>query len=538
MEHLALIKGQTITAQDTLIEDEKSEQRSNRTKLYELIEAFVLNVVKSADDPDQVVVLVEIQTNQYWFDVTSSDFEKLLRVKALENFGDIFTNADYQSAIKQFHSKHTLFNSDTKKVFQRFAYLKNDNAIYYDPYRKDCKLVKVTINNVELIDYDTETNPIFIKNPNTWIANPHLEPIKTDQDPLSEFADLFHISEDDKLLFKVHLITFFLSGFPIPIMVFNGEQGTAKSTVGKSIKYMLDPDRQPLLGLPEKIEDMIISASKRALICYDNMGGIKEDQSNELCRMVTGGGSSKRALYTNSDEIILILMSKIIMNGISPGIHKPDLLRRCVLYELKPIAQKDKKTDEEITEKLEVMRPIFLGQVFDILQKALQIRESVKKSIEEKPTMADWAIWGEAISQALGSESNQFINKYLEKIKDSNAALVARYPLLDEILAIVEQSKEGVNCTVKELYNKLLGRCKSTVERSGNIYEITDHEKQKIIPKNAAELGKQIKVLAPVLRSLKFTVEQTLDNKRASENRGSVMITIRKSEGGSNLDSY
>lgn len=535
MESLEKLQGKTNSP--ILSDDEKEE--SDRVKTYRLIKNAVDDVVKSENDPDQIVVLVEINNQRYWFDISGSDFNKFLQVRAFEKYDEIFSKTDLELAIKQYHAKHTLFNSTKiKPTFQRFAYLKNENTIYYDPNRQDCKLVKITGDSVNLIDYDVSTNPIFVKNPNTWITNPHLDFKMTEEDALEQFVNLFHISNEDKLVFKVHLITYFFTGFPIPIMVFNGEQGTAKSTTAKAIKYMLDPEKLEVLALPEKEEDLVIAALKHAFLFFDNVGGIREELSNSICRMITGGGNSKRALYTNTDEVTINLMSKIGMNGISPGIHKPDLLRRCVMYELTPIAQKDKKTDSEVKEEIENLRPQLLGQIFNILKKTLSTKDVIKKTIEKKPTMADFAIWGEAISQAMGNKPQEFIDRYLQKMDMSNAALFDRYPLIDEILGIVKGADNKLSVTIKELHEKLKNRCKEMVERHNGLYEVVDHEKLKNVPKNAAELGKKVRELAPTIRSLGYRVDFKQITKSDDEKRGSSQVIIEKIQGGVGLDDY
>lgn len=485
--------------------DDKEKEKSNRLLVCELLERKILNVIKSKDNPDQIVVLAEVNGRRYYLDISDAYLKQLVRLWSQEAYHEVFTESDYNGGIEQYYSKQSILCETIKPVYKRFAYDTKANCIYYDPNRKDCKIIKITADGFDYIDYDEDENPIFIKNPSTWISSGQVD-FKNcyDRNPLEEFAKLFHVGESDKVLFKAHLITEFLTGIPIPIMVFNGEQGTAKTTLGKMIKFLIDPDRQLILAMPEDIKDLGIALCNRAFTFFDNVSGIRKDQSDCLCRSVTGSGLSMRTLYTTKDETTVYMMTKCGLNGISSVIDEPDLLQRSIIYELSVIPDRERLTDEEVLSMIEDMKPELLGQIFNTLSKALHEYQRVRKDITEKPRMASFALWAEAIAQCLGYEKHEFFTAYLDKMTQSEVDMIDRYPLLGEITAIIDANEGNLKITASDLYKKLGDRCIKTVKRGENYYDMEDLEKKKLLPRDPERLGKLLRSLAPILRSLHY----------------------------------
>ena len=61
---------------------------------------------------------------------------------------------------------------------------------------------------------------------------------------------------------------------PYPILVIYGEQGSAKSTLAKIIRKLIDPQQSPLLATPGSIRDLIVSALNGWLLAYDNISAV------------------------------------------------------------------------------------------------------------------------------------------------------------------------------------------------------------------------------------------------------------------------
>jgi hypothetical protein len=93
-------------------------------------------------------------------------------------------------------------------------------------------------------------------------------------------------------------------------MIPHGEQDSAKTSISNGVKYMIDPEIENSLSMPEDVDDIAVTMSKREISSFDNIDQIKKIVSDFLCRVVTGTQHPKRKLYTDGDEFNLILKEK------------------------------------------------------------------------------------------------------------------------------------------------------------------------------------------------------------------------------------
>ena len=83
------------------------------------------------------------------------------------------------------------------------------------------------------------------------------------------------------------------------------------------------------------------------------------------------------------------------------------------------------------------IKPKLLGYIFDILTKAIQIRDTIKTN--DLPRMADFAMWGEAIVRAMGYKDLEFINAYNENIGKQNIEAIENNPLGHVIIRYIAE---------------------------------------------------------------------------------------------------
>ena len=91
---------------------------------------------------------------------------------------------------------------------------------------------------------------------------------------------------------------------PFPILIVQGEQGSAKSTFCRVIRKLIDPASALLRSTPKNERDLMIAAKSGWLLNFDNLSHLSSAMSDSLCRLATGGGLSTRTLYTNAEETI------------------------------------------------------------------------------------------------------------------------------------------------------------------------------------------------------------------------------------------
>ena len=84
---------------------------------------------------------------------------------------------------------------------------------------------------------------------------------------------------------------------PYPILVLYGEQPSAKSTLARILRLLIDPQARPFLAEPKNTRDMMVAAGNGWLLAYDHIRVIPGWLSDRLCRLVFGAGFGARALF-------------------------------------------------------------------------------------------------------------------------------------------------------------------------------------------------------------------------------------------------
>jgi hypothetical protein len=115
------------------------------------------------------------------------------------------------------------------------------------------------------------------------------------------------------------------------------------------------------------------------------------------------------------------------------------------------IPRDKRKLESQILAEFEQLKPRILGYIFDVLVKALQIRPNLR--LNDLPRMADFALWGEAISQDMGYDPLEFINAYYENIGRQNIEAVESHHKNKRVMTTRERIR------VPECSKALLWRC-------------------------------------------------------------------------------
>lgn len=242
-------------------------------------------------------------------------------------------------------------------------------------------------------------------------------------------------------LFLCWLVSSFVAGIPVPILVSYGEKGAAKTTTSELEKSLLDPSSLKTLALTKDSRSLLMNLMEHHFVPFDNVSYLDEDTSDSLCRAITGGGVQQRTLYTNEDSTIFSFQRVLAINGINNVATRPDLLDRSILLELERISEDNRKELAEVQSDFEYAKASILGGIFDILAAAMEIYPSVK--LDKLPRMADFARWGYAIGEALEvGGGKRFLSEYAENRETQNAEAIANDPVAALIIALMSVHSE------------------------------------------------------------------------------------------------
>ena len=304
---------------------------------------------------------------------------------------------------------------------------------------------------------------------------------------LNSFKKILNIEkESDWILILAWLVGAHGPG-PYPVLVLQGEQGTAKTFTSRLIRELIDPNAAPVRTSPRTERDLIISAYNSWGLSFDNLSVIKEWLSNAFCRLSTGGGFATRQLYTNQQEIIIDAKRPIIMNGIDEVVVRHDLLDRSIIINLPVIPEDKRRPERELWDDFELIRPSVLGALYDAVAMALQRTGQVK--LESLPRLADFALMVVQAEPALPWNPGEFLRAFKEERQDLIESILDTDPLVEKIKQLMVQTNGYWKGRPTTLYQRLTVFDKG--QRSDQLW-----------PKNASALSRKLQTYATFLRSI------------------------------------
>jgi len=438
-------------------ETKKTNGKKNENsvlKIARFAKSEMIKIVTSQSNNTQVFAVVKTNNHCETIELDKNNSKTInwLRVRALRELLKVYSEDACASAIGLLKAD-ALMNEkiQSEEIHLRLAYV--DDTIYYDLGRADWKLIKISKEKVSLVDYSEDT-PMFIRTSKTAMqVEPNLRP---DWKQLDEFVKLCRMPNPE--LFKVHLISMFIEGIPMPVMAIHGHAGASKSTTSSMIKRTVDPsgksNEDNLKSFPHGEDNFVTSLSGSYFSAYENISHVDVEVSNMLCRAVTGGSFEKRTQYTNGEVFTISVKRKVLINGIDFTISQPDLADRTINYEKERIPEEQRKTDQFVEDAFKKLLPDLLGEIFLVLQKALSLLDKVEQECKKLPRMASFGIFGEAIYQAMGHKQGEFLNIYKESIQKNLENLYENNPVIPCLEDLLE-GKDEVELQANELYRRI-----------------------------------------------------------------------------------
>lgn len=300
------------------------------------------------------------------------------------------------------------------------------DVIYYDQTNAKYEAVKITKEG-----WDIVPSPVIFAR--YQIQQPQVEPSREyDSDVFEKFWKLTNVKDkDDQLVLTCYIISIFIPEIIKAAPILHGPQGAAKSMLEKYIKKLVDPTSVELLTFPKDVNELVQQLAHNYVAYYDNVSHIYEWVSDLLCRAITGMGFSKRALWTNEDDIAYSFKRAVGLNGINIAATKPDLLHRSLIIKLEDIEDEDRRDEvDDLWPAFYQLRPQLLGFIFDVLVKVLRvIQDEGGIKLDRKPRMSEWSKLCEIISRCMGNPENEFMRSYYRNLKVQSDEVIEGNPL-------------------------------------------------------------------------------------------------------------
>ena len=495
--------------------DYKENHTKSSTKILDNLTKHKIDLFK--DQYGNAHARITVNDHKEILSVESSRFERYLSKLYYDNNNNNEKNIINKEALSNVIRKlqaEAEFEGKTIPLHLRVAWSDKKDAIYYDLTDEKWRCIEITKDKGwKSIDSNTNNNIFFTR----YNQKPQIEPIRDyDSKILDKFIDSANIkNKKHKLLLNVYIISLLIPGISHPILLPHGEQGSAKSTLQNKIKLLIDPAEPELLSIHNDKTEFIQQLSHNYLAFYDNIRHEPPWLSDETCKAVTGIGFTKRKHYTNDEDFVYKFKRCLSFSGINVIFTEPDARDRSITIELEGIL--DKVTEEKIYSDFYQQLPQLLGYMFDIVSKALQIKDSVK--IDRLPRMADFASWGEAISRAMGYTPLEFLNSYYENLEEQNIEIIESDQFTDTIGKLLDFNITSWISSPKDLIKKL--------KEYGDAKEIDTTK----FPKQPNSLVRRLKKVKPNLREglgIEVIIARITSGKGNKTKINSAIIKIRK----------
>lgn len=353
----------------------------------------------------------------------SCEFMGWLNTYAYNNYGGVIMKNNQATDIKRALEGFALCSKDSEICLEP-RLRKINNEIWYDLGKE---AVCVSDKGWKIV----KEPPIIFRRYGHQKAQ--VKPVKGGDIQL--FRKFTNITDDsDWNLFLAFAVATLIPDIPKPVLVINGSQGAGKSTPMRMLKDLADPSQLTSAGKITGEKELARLANRHSLLFFDNLSFLEKDNSDVLCRLITGDGFSKRKLYSDDDEVIYNYKRPIMLNGINNFITQADLLDRALILNVERISEDKRLTEVELWGKFEKEKPLILGAMFTVLSRAMRIFPETPTS--GLPRMADFGRWGCAIYSAINDKPFTGFQEILsgnkerqieESIEADPVAMVAKY---------------------------------------------------------------------------------------------------------------
>lgn len=454
------------------ISGKDTEKKSQSEKLIRIAENYKL----FHDDTKEGYAYI----NNSSVKIGSSQFKRFLS-KELWVLEEKAPNSDALNQALNVIEAKAVYDGQCIKLYNRVA--EYDVCFYYDLC--DGRAVRITEFDWEV----TDNFPILFKRYSH--QQKQVEPKRGGN--IHNLFKFINVKEGNhKLLSLVYPISCLVPNIPHPIFHPYGDQGAGKTSMSTCYKLLLDPSKLDVLITPRNQEELVQILEHHYLCMFDNLSAFPDWLSDLLSQACTGGGFSKRKLYSDDEDIIYQIQRCIGLNGINLLVSRADLMDRTILLHMERIAPSERKEKKVLMQEFEEEKPYLLGCFFDVLSKAMSVYPMVK--LDNLPRMADFMRWGVAIAKALGYKADDFIQAYQANIESQNAEVINSNTLAQAVLTFMED-EEKWSGTVNEAYTEL--------EKL-----ITVTKEDKTFPKSSNKLRKQLNRIKANLvdYGIKFTI--------------------------------
>ena len=282
-------------------ESQKEKPKTQSSVLIEVTEDAELFHTSDGD----TYATIPINGHRETWALKSRGFRDWLSKRYYEAEGSIANSQATQDALNTLQG---IARHDGPEIEVHTRLAAKDGCIWLDLCDEEWRVVKISAEGWEIV----KEAPVKFRRTRGMRALP--PPVRGGS--VSLLRQPVNVTDADWPLLICCLVAAFRPGYPFPVLVIHGEQGSAKSTASKMLRELIDPNIAPLRSEQRDERDLMLAATNGWVVALDNLSKLPVWLSDALCRLSTGGGFATRTLYENDEETLFMAMRPIIINGI------------------------------------------------------------------------------------------------------------------------------------------------------------------------------------------------------------------------------
>lgn len=334
--------------------------------------------------------------------VTGEEYVNYITSMVFNKTGRFVKEVDIKDRMK--YISYNLINQECYEDLYPKRYVFDNDKIYINIADEKFHYIEVSNDDFKIKRCDDNT-PLFVNNP---LDLPLDIPAKELQNMeyLSGLDGLINLSKPDLFLYKVWMISCLNPQIIVPIPYFLGDSGSGKSSIQRLASELIDPSNRGLVNWTDITNnDMAIALDHSYLIHFDNISSITSKRSDMLCQCVTGGKTGIRKKYTDDEEVIFDLKTRVTLSSVDNCVARDDLASRILYFNVPPLKYKRRIGEEEFKESLYTMRPRIMAEMYSILSVALGLYPEWKAEHTSYHRMNEFEVFGSLVAELLEPEN-------------------------------------------------------------------------------------------------------------------------------------
>jgi putative DNA primase/helicase len=477
-------------------EDTAPGQRDEVEKIGEACELF-------CDADGNAFAGIERAGHRETWPVSSSGFRRYVLGEYRRRYGRLAGGTALAEGIAGIEARAC--EGPVREVFVRLGAA--GDKIYLDLCREDWKVVEIDAEAWRILD----ASPVPFLRP----AGRRPLPLPCrDELGVGRLRPLVNIPEQaDWILYVSWLVGCFWLHGTYAILSVNGEQGSAKSWTIKIARRLIDPATVLIAKPPASEDDLIIAAKNALVVMYDNLSSIDDDLADGLCRLASGAGLETRKLYTDDEQSLIAVRRPIAFNGIPDVVSRGDLADRVISLLTPPIADDQRRREEDLDQEFIAAAPAILGGLLDGVVAGLKGRAAAAAAMKETPRLADFAAFAAAAAAAFDWTADDFLSADEDNRATRVAQVVETDPVAEVIHRLMFPADDNAPRLALDLQETWEGKATELLEELEKAVS-NGTRRQKRWPKNPKVLSERLRRIAPALRRLGIEVDRQTSGSR------------------------